>query len=300
MTEFHTGFHRVRRILVALDASAEAETALETAAELAARLQAEVVGLFVEDINLLRLAALPFARELVPGSVRSRTLDPADMERSLRARAEAMKRHLACCAERARIHWSFQVRRGDILEELLDSALQADLVVLSEYGRTIVTTRGREPEEGLSTQVLTRCHCAVLKRGRPRRLQRPVVLFYDGSPASRHGVLLAAQLAGRTDACLHVLLPPAEKSQQARHEETVRELLRPAGLTPRFQHLEDLRATTVAQAVAAAGGDILITGAAILSTMPRTEQQRLEALLDEIHCDLLFVSEDGGRKAEDR
>ena len=58
----------IKRILVALDASAANRTALQTAALLASELQAELQALFVEDINLLRLAELPFAREVVFGS----------------------------------------------------------------------------------------------------------------------------------------------------------------------------------------------------------------------------------------
>ena len=49
------------RILVALDASASGRAALAGAAALAAELQAELLGLFVEDANLLRLASLPFS-----------------------------------------------------------------------------------------------------------------------------------------------------------------------------------------------------------------------------------------------
>ncbi|MGB7837261.1 MAG: universal stress protein, partial [Terrimicrobiaceae bacterium] len=54
----------IRRILVALDASAHSRAALEAACELALGLDAELSGLFVEDINLLRLAQLPFASEI--------------------------------------------------------------------------------------------------------------------------------------------------------------------------------------------------------------------------------------------
>ncbi|MBK7177644.1 MAG: universal stress protein [Chloroflexi bacterium] len=62
---------KIQRILVALDASPHSLAALEAAIDLAERLDAELQGLFVEDINLLRLAQLPFARELrypLPGS----------------------------------------------------------------------------------------------------------------------------------------------------------------------------------------------------------------------------------------
>ena len=54
----------VKRILIALDPSRRGQSALQAAAHLAAGTGAELAGLFVEDINLLRLAGLPFAREL--------------------------------------------------------------------------------------------------------------------------------------------------------------------------------------------------------------------------------------------
>ena len=54
----------LRRIVVGLDAGPRDRAALEAAAQLAARMQAELVGLFVEDIDLLHLAGLPFAREV--------------------------------------------------------------------------------------------------------------------------------------------------------------------------------------------------------------------------------------------
>ena len=53
-----------RRIVVALDASSHSHAALAAAVALAGRLQAELQGIFVEDVNLLRLAELPFAREV--------------------------------------------------------------------------------------------------------------------------------------------------------------------------------------------------------------------------------------------
>ena len=49
-----------RRILVAIDASAASLDALAAATALASRLGAALEGLFVEDEDLLRLAALPF------------------------------------------------------------------------------------------------------------------------------------------------------------------------------------------------------------------------------------------------
>ena len=51
----------VRTILVALDASPGSMAALEAGARVAARLDAELVGLYVEDENLLKVGDLPIA-----------------------------------------------------------------------------------------------------------------------------------------------------------------------------------------------------------------------------------------------
>ena len=61
----------IRRILIALDASTHSLAALHAAAEMAANMQAELIGLFVEDENLLHLAGLPFAQEVRSSSAES-------------------------------------------------------------------------------------------------------------------------------------------------------------------------------------------------------------------------------------
>ncbi len=273
--------HRIRRILVTLDTSEQGRFTVETAAALAARLEAEVVGLFIEDINLLRLAALPFAHEMGYGSTRRRALNTSHMERTLRAQAEALKKQLAACADRARIPWSFQVRRGELQEELLQTASQVDLVIISGSGEAILSPAPLR----LSRRVLLQCSCAVLKQGRHRRLERPVVLFYDGTPECRRALALALQLAGEQEQLLHILLPPGDEATRQRLEKQARELLQGSALQPRFQHLPDLQAASLARAVENVQGDILITGAAL----PLPNRQQLEELLDEMHCDLLLV-----------
>ena len=77
----------VRRVLVALDASAHSLAALEMALDLAVVSKAELVGLFVEDAHLLRLAESPQARELLYPSAEQRPLTLASMEQRLRLRA---------------------------------------------------------------------------------------------------------------------------------------------------------------------------------------------------------------------
>jgi nucleotide-binding universal stress UspA family protein len=117
------------RILVALDDAEAAVGALSTAAFLASRLQAELHGLYVEDIDLLRLAGLPFARTVGHASARSQPLDFAAVERAFRQQAERMRALMEEMAERERLAWSFQVERGRLLDAMMAVAGSADLLV---------------------------------------------------------------------------------------------------------------------------------------------------------------------------
>jgi nucleotide-binding universal stress UspA family protein len=161
----------IRKILVALDTSPHGLAALEAAANLAAELRAELQGLFVEDVNLLRLAGLPFAREITLSSSAPRQLDAASMERTLRARAEEVRRCLASTADRVSVRWTFQVMRGHVTRATLEASAEADLLIM-----------GRE---------------ALLPKAGPaeaRGEKPPIVVVYDGSPAGQRALRSTARL----------------------------------------------------------------------------------------------------------
>ena len=114
----------MRRILVTLDSSGGSLAALEGAAMMAAELGAELSGLFVEDANLLRLAALPVSSEIGFASARARNLSRGTVERTFRHLAEEARRALIDAAERARVRWSFDITRGTVVGEALRAVNQ--------------------------------------------------------------------------------------------------------------------------------------------------------------------------------
>ena len=120
----------LRRILVALDASPHSNAALEAAAALAGPLQAELAGVFVVDAELLRLSALPAARETGLTSAQRRTLDPESMERALRLQAERARKSLEDIARQHRLEATFRLMRGNVLAELLSAARETDLLAM--------------------------------------------------------------------------------------------------------------------------------------------------------------------------
>ncbi|MGD9788492.1 MAG: hypothetical protein AB7U30_11140 [Sulfuricellaceae bacterium] len=117
------------RILVALDGAEAALEALSTASFLASRLQAELHGLYVEDIDLLRLAGLPFARTVGHASARPQPFDFASLERAFRQQAERMRTLMEEMADRERLAWSFQVARGRLMDAMMGQSGSADLLV---------------------------------------------------------------------------------------------------------------------------------------------------------------------------
>ena len=101
---------RIRRI-IACFAPARAG-APEAIAELAKEMQAELLGLFIEDAELLRFAALPFAAEVGFPSATRRPLDLSAVERALRAQASSLRQALAAALDPAAISWSLRVTRS--------------------------------------------------------------------------------------------------------------------------------------------------------------------------------------------
>ncbi len=126
----------VRRILVTLDMSPLGTAALEAAARLATELSAELQGLFIEDANLLRLAGLPFAKEIDDASGVLRPLDTAAMERTLQSKANLVRQAIEQMARRTSLSWSFRISRGNLAQTLLSESLEADLFLV---GRQAIT-----------------------------------------------------------------------------------------------------------------------------------------------------------------
>ncbi len=195
---------RIRRILVALDASADSQAALETSAALAAVLGAELLGLFVEDADLARLAASPLSAEIDFLSGERRPLVPSHLARQLRARAARVRQALEREAERRRLTWTFRAARGRVSAEIL--AVDADLITLGH--------RGHSPRRGPGSTVqdlLAGAGAPVLVSRRGADLGRSIFALDDGSAAARRALVLAAELARRHRLPLtRLVAPPPE------------------------------------------------------------------------------------------
>lgn len=271
---------RFRRILVALDASAHSLSALEAAAELAASLQAELQGLFVEDINLLRLAELPFNQEVGFSSGNLRRLDARRIERQLQAQAGRARQTLAATAERAQVQWSFQVTRGQIASELLAAAVDADLVILGKTGWS-----GQRHLGSTARRVVSQVRGPALILQQGARLGFPMLVLYDGSRAAHKALVAAVQLARRRGGHLVILLLAEDRETAQSLQEAISEWLAERGLEACYRWLSKLGAARLCHVVQAEGGGLLV----LHRDTPLLEDEALIALLNEVGCPVLLV-----------
>jgi nucleotide-binding universal stress UspA family protein len=272
----------IRRILVALDASTHSLAALEAAAALAASLEAELRGLFVEDINLLRLAGLPFARELHYPTAGDRPLERASMERQLRALAAQARQALAAVAGRRRVQWSFTVVRGHVAAEVLTAAQETDLLALGKAGRSptrrvALGSTARAAAMGAPGSVLLWQHGGGLGE--------PVRVLYDGSPEAQRALAVAAQLAAATKAPLTVLLLADDPDTARRLEGEAAEQLRGLGLPVHDRQWAPARGGDLTQVVRGADRGLLVLAVG----SPSLPGEVLAMLLEAIRGSILLV-----------
>ncbi len=162
------------RVIVAVGPAAPDSPALAAAAQLAQSAGAELAALFVEDINLLRLAELPFALEIGTASATMRPFAAPDVERALKRQAGELRRTLAEMAHAAQLDWTFGMVRGRPVSVLLEAAGEGDLVVLaSSMVRTFA-------HAGLASAMRSALS-ATLPGKKPRRA-RPVAAALQPGP----------------------------------------------------------------------------------------------------------------------
>ncbi len=278
----------IRRILVALDVSSHSLAALKAAVELAASLKAELLGLFVEDINLLRLAGLPFAQEIPYPLVVAQQMDSLRLEQELRTQASRARRVLAEAAEQSRVSWSFRVARGQVAAEVLTAASEVDLLSLGIASRPLIR-RTRPGSTALT--VAAKAPRTVLLLQHDEKIHPPVLVTYDGSAAAKRALTIATRLIQTLKpngprALIVLTVADANTPELAqRLEQEAETWLLDQDFQLNFHRLPKTDVPSLVQTVRADQGGLLVLGGEILLL----EAETIQALLDKISCPVLLV-----------
>ena len=276
-TEF--GF---RRILVALDGTAHTSGAPEAAAVLAASLHAELEVVYVQDIELARLAALPIGREIhfLTGKGRNFTADALDSH-NLELEACA-RRAIAAAAARTRIEYAFRVTSGRVRTEVLGAAHRADLLIVgmggdSPGGRARLGGTARAAVEHAPRSVM------ISKPGMSA-IARPLV-YHDGTEGAKRAFQAAIRLLGARDGELVVLIDSNRAPDAEALRRDVESGLASAGVKHRILSGIELGPDRLCRLAAKAGADVLVIEA---DSGIIAGERRLQ-VLESIDCPVLLV-----------
>jgi nucleotide-binding universal stress UspA family protein len=268
--------------MVAVDASPSSLAALEAAVEFAARFRAELLGLFIEDINLLRLAQLPFAQEVGLHSALRRRLDTGEVERQLRTQVVCVRRAFTELTERAQVRRSFRVVRGRVTEEILRAGEEADIVILGRSGWSV----GRQHDLGSTARaVVSGASCLALVVEHGMRVQAPIVAVYDGAPAGQRALRLGARLGREHGGPFRVLIlgDGMDRAEEMRDE--AREVLREYDITVRYHLLTESNVAKIVDIISEEpGGTLLVPARGMV-----LHDEAFQELVDELNIPVLVV-----------
>lgn len=187
----------LRRLILELSHGPLDHAAIRLVAEFARDFGLDLVGIYTEDESLLRLAALPFTREIRVLTQDWRPLDPAVVVDELRGQAETLRRHLREITDRLGVRGGFEVRRGDPVLCVAGICSPADAIVVSASAgiRRLVTDRLGQAAEQSPAAMLVMPDRMTRNRGPvvviAERLEDPAVALARAFADRQHVRLLA-------------------------------------------------------------------------------------------------------------
>jgi nucleotide-binding universal stress UspA family protein len=190
-----------RRISVVLHSTGSDRQLLELLSTLAAQPRSSILGLFLEDVNLLRLGEMPSARELCRVTYSERRLDTGDIQRQLRVRARTARRALEATALAAGAPWAFRTARGTLGALLQEALRDCDLLILGQPPRLLPSP----------------VDLALVSLS--RQAAGPVLTVFDGSPPAERALALAAGLAAPRSHRLIVYLVAGSEPERSQLRE---------------------------------------------------------------------------------
>ena len=120
------------RVIVTVDAESSLSSTLELASALAVASQSELHGLFIEDLDLLRVASLPFAREVMLTGGQPRILDNQQLLCSLNARSRHFRQSIARYAQKSALAWTYSTVRGRRRSMELAESAGAEFLIIGQ------------------------------------------------------------------------------------------------------------------------------------------------------------------------
>ncbi len=241
-------------VLLTIDTGILSVVSIEIAVAIAKSNKSRLHGLFIENQDLLRVASLPFTREISFTTAAERAIDFKQMQRSLRAAAGLFKKSLEQAAEGSKIPWSFDYVNNPSREDIKS--------IGHGYSYRVIG-------QGMVSRDSDRQH----------RSTRRVLIVEDHSPGLAHALRIVLQrFAQYKVEVTKVCTAPSQEKDNSALSYT------PDRLGPSVSLIR-LSRDQLTGLLSNAGARF---DCAIFSAQDDQEYQR--ELLDKLHCPLILVS----------
>ena len=259
----HPAMNEPARVLLALDAAAQDPFALEVFVELARAFDSELAALIVQDIDLLKLARLPFALEYGALTASARPLDEQRLGFGLRERVARLERQLIASLKQSHQRFSLSVTEGKMVPRAMAASTNGDFVLFGTPQPLL-----HQPALGLSP-----AH------------RRGIVLLVEEAPPPSRALEVAAQLQRRLNTSLSILVAGLDDEAFARLRTEISAYLSPGPRPARFRRVACAQPVALARAAAAERAELLVLPRALSVSC----EADLGALLSVVRCSLLWV-----------
>jgi len=183
------------RIIVALNACRRDLAALQVGANLAARKGCELQALFVEEMNLINVAELPFTKEIARISGKEREFDHSRITRAHRASLSQIQQAIDLLNEQGQLRASLKIVRGHFVRAVLSFIADIDVLVLSQRW---------EPPSAMCRPAKPVARAGIPQTTTP---EKPIWAIFDGSEQSQRALSAAVDIAAAENYPLYVAVP---------------------------------------------------------------------------------------------
>lgn len=283
MTDQSTNKDLFQHILVAVDASAHTEAGLDAAFYLANHLGSRIEGLFIRSQELHHICRLTFLSEVSELTGEIRPLPEQFLEKQLSQAEKRIKQRVQFVEIRGHISCSSISVVGSVTEQILNEADNADLVVMSQTGRSLSRlTKLADTVHTVSKK--SKKPVMVVKKKTNRK--NVVISLYDGSEHSKKGFKTALKLAEsiQQPLILLVLLNDSDTPQEVIN--LLKEAMEEAGIPIELSVFKNLGMWDLARTVNRFPSGFLV----IPEDLPLGQDRKLEYLLDLVENHSLLLT----------
>lgn len=169
----------VERILVSLDSSTHSYSALKAAVELAHHYNARLKGVFIHDSNLLKLANLPFLKEVGEYTAITREISMDGITHGMIVQSRWITQTFHKLTNQSGLRGDFEILHGNVHQIVDRETDNCDLLVMGKSGTNPL---GRPRLGSTAKLVIKKGKKPLLLVEENNQLGYPVFVLFDDSP----------------------------------------------------------------------------------------------------------------------